>query len=104
MGALIQPSATEHNPAPTPKTLCRSGHFFLLHHQDWGMKNSIGCYRVRPFVKAEHSSPDDVAGPLFQRRDEAETYAQSLVRSFEQPMILEKLAPAGCWLPLETLG
>jgi hypothetical protein len=55
-------------------------------------------------VRAEHSSPDDVAGPLFQRRDEAETYAQSLVRSFEQPMILEKLAPAGCWLPLETLG
>ena len=68
------------------------------------MKDSIGCYRVRPFVTSEHSSPDQVIGPLFQCRDEAETYAQSLVRSFEQPMILEKLAPAGCWLPLTTLG
>jgi hypothetical protein len=68
------------------------------------MKDPIGCYRVRPFASAEHSSPQQVAGPLFHRRDEAETYAQSMVRSFEQPMILEKLARAGCWLPLTTLG
>jgi hypothetical protein len=27
-----------------------------------------------------------------------------LVRSGRQPLILEKLARAGCWLPLETLG
>jgi hypothetical protein len=26
------------------------------------------------------------------------------VRSADQPMILEKLAAAGCWLPLATLG
>jgi hypothetical protein len=45
-----------------------------------------------------------VAGPRFLCRDEAESYADALVRSGRQPLILEKLARAGCWLPLETLG
>jgi hypothetical protein len=68
------------------------------------MQDPIGRYRVRPISLCEHSSPDQVAGPRFLYRDEAESYADALVRSGRQPLILEKLARAGCWLPLATLG
>jgi hypothetical protein len=63
-----------------------------------------GRYRVRALEGAEHSAPDQVAGPRFERRDEAERYADALVRISERSMIVEKLAAAGCWLPLGTVG
>lgn len=52
----------------------------------------------------ERCAPDQVAGPRFERRDEAERYADALVRISERSMIVEKLAAAGCWLPLGTVG
>ena len=63
-----------------------------------------GRYRVRAVDGAERSAPDQVAGPLFERRDEAERYADAQGRISERSMIVEKLAAAGCWLPLGTVG
>ena len=68
------------------------------------MQDPIGRYRVRPIPLSEHSSPDQVVGPRFFCRDDAESYADALVRAGRHPLILEKLARAGCWLPLATLG
>jgi hypothetical protein len=59
-----------------------------------------GRYRVRAVDGAERSAPDQVAGPLFERRDEAERYADAQGRISERTMIVEKLAAAGCWLPV----
>jgi hypothetical protein len=61
-------------------------------------------YRVRAVDHGERSAPDQAPGPRFQFRDEAERYVQAMVGAGDQPMILEKLAAAGCWLPLATLG
>lgn len=55
-------------------------------------------YRVRPAVENERSVPADVQGPRFRSRDEAESYARLQFLSLERPMVLEKLAPGGCWL------
>ena len=63
-----------------------------------------GRYRVRAVEGYERCAPDQVAGPRFDRRDEAERYADALVRISERSMIVEKLAAAGCWLPLGTVG
>lgn len=57
---------------------------------------------MRPFLAPERSAPDQDPGPRFLCRDAAESYANR--RALHQTMILEKLAPAGCWLPLTTLG
>jgi hypothetical protein len=67
-------------------------------------ETSRGRYRVRAMDGAERSAPDQVAGPRFERRDEAERYADALGRISERSMIVEKLAAAGCWLPLGTVG
>jgi hypothetical protein len=67
-------------------------------------ESSRGRYRVRALEGAEHSAPDQVTGPRFERRDEAERYADAQGRISERIMIVEKLAAAGCWLPLGTVG
>jgi hypothetical protein len=67
-------------------------------------ESGLGRYRVRAVDGAEHSAPDQVAGPRFERRDEAERYADAQGRISERSMIVEKLAAAGCWLPLGTVG
>jgi hypothetical protein len=67
-------------------------------------ESGLGRYRVRAVDGAEHSAPDQVAGPRFERRDEAERYADAQGRISERIMIVEKLAAAGCWLPLGTVG
>ena len=67
-------------------------------------EGGLGRYRVRAVDGAEHSAPDQVAGPRFERRDEAERYADAQGRISERSMIVEKLAAAGCWLPLGTVG
>jgi hypothetical protein len=61
-------------------------------------------YRVRTAGRHERTVPDHVPGPRFASRDDAETYAESLVRAHERQVIVEKLAPGGCWLLLTTLG
>ena len=66
--------------------------------------SGLGRYRVRAVDGAEYSAPDQVAGPRFERRDEAERYADAQGRISERSMIVEKLAAAGCWLPLGTVG
>jgi hypothetical protein len=66
--------------------------------------NNRGRYRVRAVEGVERSAPDQVAGPRFEQREEAERYANALVRISEQSMIVEKLAAGGCWLPLGTVG
>jgi len=63
-----------------------------------------GRYRVRPADQNETTVPTEVSGPMFDHRDEAERYAQSLAQSHQAPVIVEKLAPAGCWLQLGTIG
>ncbi|WP_216904131.1 hypothetical protein [Synechococcus sp. CCY 9618] len=63
-----------------------------------------GCYRVRPADQNETTVPNDVQGPLFDQRDEAERYAQNLALARHAPVIVEKLAPAGCWLQLGIVG
>jgi hypothetical protein len=55
-------------------------------------------YRVRPAVENERSVPADVQGPRFHNREDAEHYAHSQRLTLDKPMILEKLAPSGCWL------
>ena len=67
-------------------------------------ESGLGRYRVRAVDGAEYSAPDQVAGPRFERRDEAERYADAQGRISERSMIVEKLAAAGCWLPLGTVG
>jgi len=67
-------------------------------------ESGLGRYRVRAVDGAEYSAPDQVAGPRFERRDEAERYADVQGRISERSMIVEKLAAAGCWLPLGTVG
>ncbi len=67
-------------------------------------ESGLGRYRVRAVDGAEYSAPDQVAGPRFERRDEAERYADAQGRISERCMIVEKLAAAGCWLPLGTVG
>ena len=66
--------------------------------------SGLGRYRVRAVDGAEYSAPDQVAGPRFERRDEAERYADAQGRISERSMIVEKLAAAGCWLPVGTVG
>ncbi|MEI6111070.1 MAG: hypothetical protein WCP63_05265 [Cyanobium sp. ELA712] len=67
-------------------------------------ESGLGRYRVRAVDGAEYSAPDQVAGPRFERRDEAERYADAQGRSSERSMSVDKLAAAGCWLPLGTVG
>ena len=67
-------------------------------------ESGLGRYRVRAVDGAEYSAPDQVAGPRFERRDEAERYADAQGRISERSMIVEKLAAAGCWLPVGTVG
>ena len=67
-------------------------------------ETGLGRYRVRAVDGAEYSAPDQVVGPRFERRDEAERYADVQGRISERSMIVEKLAAAGCWLPLGTVG
>jgi hypothetical protein len=63
-----------------------------------------GRYRVRPADQNETTVPSEVIGPTFDHPDEAERYAHSLVITHQAPVVVEKLAPAGCWLQLRIIG
>jgi hypothetical protein len=91
-GAPIESASTESSCAESsyPESSCG--------------ESGLGRYRVRAVDGAEYSAPDQVAGPRFERRDEAERYADAQGRISERSMIVEKLAAAGCWLPVGTVG
>lgn len=66
--------------------------------------NPEGRYRVRPRVEREQSVPQQVLAPRFQCRDEAEVFAQTLACQKHLSVVVEKLAPGGCWLQLSTVA
>ena len=63
-----------------------------------------GPYRVRPQVEREQSVPQQVAAPRFTTRDDAETFAHLVAQDRHQSVVVEKLAPGGCWLQLSTVA
>ncbi|MEO1002432.1 MAG: hypothetical protein AAFX65_04890 [Cyanobacteria bacterium J06638_7] len=63
-----------------------------------------GPYRVRPHVEREQSVPQQVQAARFLSRDAAEAFALLESRQRHQTLLVEKLAPGGCWLPLTTVG
>jgi len=64
-------------------------------------KNS---YRVRPMLAFEETVPNEIKGACFESREDAETFALDMVQGQSTPMIVEKLAPAGCWLQVLAVG
>jgi hypothetical protein len=64
-----------------------------------------GPYRVRALPPNEHTVPDEAPAPRFASLADARTYANGLAGSLRPSpgLIIEKLAPGGCWLPLVWL-
>ncbi len=62
-----------------------------------------GAYRVRTLAPNEHTVPDEVCGPRFASLADARTYANGLIADPRHPVVIEKLAPGGCWLTLAWL-
>lgn len=67
-------------------------------------QNAPGRYRVRPQIAREQSVPQQVSAPLFNSRDDAETFAHLMAQDRHEVVVVEKLAPAGCWLQLATVA
>jgi hypothetical protein len=63
-----------------------------------------GPYRVRAHVAREQSVPQQVQAARFPSRDAAEAFAVLESRQLQQTLVVEKLAPGGCWLPLSTVA
>jgi hypothetical protein len=63
-----------------------------------------GPYRVRAAVEREQSVPLDVQAARFNNRDDAETFAHLVARDRLQSVVVEKLAPSGCWLQLSLVA
>jgi hypothetical protein len=63
-----------------------------------------GPYRVRAHVEREQSVPQQVQAARFASRDAAEAFARLESRQLHQTLVVEKLAPGGCWLPLSTVA
>jgi hypothetical protein len=82
---MDQPSSRQSTPAPSPQ-------------------NAPGRYRVRLQIAREQSVPQQVSAPLFNSRDDAETFAHLMAQDRHQVVVVEKLAPAGCWLQLATVA
>jgi len=61
-------------------------------------------YRVRPMLAIEETVPNEIKGACFESREDAETFALDVVKGQSTPMIVEKLAPAGCWLQVLAVG
>jgi hypothetical protein len=66
--------------------------------------NAPGRYRVRPQIAREQSVPQQVTAARFNSRDDAETFAHLMAKDRHQAVVVEKLAPAGCWLQLSTVA
>ena len=52
----------------------------------------------------EETVPNEIKGACFESREDAETFALDVVKGQSTPMIVEKLAPAGCWLQVLAVG
>ena len=63
-----------------------------------------GLYRVRAAVDREQSVPLQVQAARFNTRDDAETFAQLVAHDRLQNVVVEKLAPGGCWLQLSLVA
>ncbi len=63
-----------------------------------------GPYRVREAVRHEKMVPEDVSAFHFNSSVAAHSYARQLASEQRRPVVIEKLAPSGCWLQLTTLG
>ena len=61
-------------------------------------------YRVRPLVAKEHVVPDEIKSACFDNRQADELFALNMLKGQSTPMVVEKLAPAGCWLQVLTVG
>ena len=62
--------------------------------------NPAGAYRVRTLTHGEQLLDREVSGPRFSCLEMAQRYASTLVIHDHLSVIVEKLAPGGCWLPL----
>lgn len=62
-----------------------------------------GPYRVRAVAAQEHTVPTEARAARFASLELARIYAGSLAASGEPGVVIEKLAPGGCWLPLVSL-
>ncbi|PHX86367.1 MAG: hypothetical protein CK536_03965 [Synechococcus sp. Baikal-G1] len=62
-----------------------------------------GPYRVRFADRHERSVPDEVGGPRFGCLNDALAFAHLQVNSRNAALIVEKLAPGGCWLQMARL-
>ena len=65
---------------------------------------ALGRYRVRPAVEREQSVPLQVQAARFNTRDDAETFAHLVAHDRHQNVVVEKLAPGGCWLQLSLVA
>ncbi|MCP9890561.1 hypothetical protein KBY57_05750 [Cyanobium sp. Aljojuca 7D2] len=63
-----------------------------------------GRYRVRAVVEREQSVPLQVQAARFNTRDDADTFAHLAANDHFQSMVVEKLAPGGCWLQLSLVA
>jgi hypothetical protein len=63
-----------------------------------------GRYRVRAAVEREQSVPLQVQSVRFNTRDDAETFAHLVAHDHLQSVVVEKLAPGGCWLQLSLVA
>ncbi len=63
-----------------------------------------GPYRVRAAVRHEKIVPEEVPAFHFHSSVAAHCYARQLASEQRRPVVIEKLAPSGCWLQLTTLG
>ena len=63
-----------------------------------------GPYRVREAVRNEKIVPADVPAFHFRTSVAAHSYARQLASEQGRQMVIEKLAPSGCWLQLTTFG
>jgi hypothetical protein len=55
-------------------------------------------------VVAEEVVPIESKSTCFSSRQDAEIFAHSMVKGQKTPMVIEKLAPAGCWLQVLSVG
>lgn len=84
--------------------LFESGAVVDDHGHGLGGQTIDGRYRVRRRLRGERTVPQQLNAPRFGRLEEAERCARQQAEHNNQILVVEKLAPAGCWLELFTVG
>jgi hypothetical protein len=89
-----------------PETLCWFSTLQQLGGHADGMTDpqAAGLYRVRTLTHGDQVVDQAVSGPRFTCLEAARVYASSLVQHEHLSVIVEKLAPGGCWLQLVSLS